>query len=143
MSAVTAKCGKSGAVGSAVCGALCIFLLCTPAYRAQYSSREAAIEDAYEHADLTRAGRIGVTDCDQEYLLLFLYGIGEERITRVPEEAEVILSDKYLLLDYDTDVIDWSGDDWKLYLSPEQFAESGVMQKREAVYENDRFILFQ
>lgn len=143
MSAVTAKCGKSGAVGSAVCGALCIFLLCTPAYRAQYSSREAAIEDAYEHVDLTRAGRIGVTDCDQEYLLLFLYGIGEERITRVPEEAEVILADKYLLLDYDTDVIDWSGDDWKLYLSPEQFAESGVMQKREAVYENDRFILFQ
>lgn len=128
--------------GSLLTAILCVGMLCTASYRAQYSDREAAIEDAYSQIDVARADKIAVTDCDQEYLLLFLYGIGEERITRQPEEAELVLADKFLLLNYDTDVIDWSGDDWKLYLTPEQFEAAGVTQTMEAVYENDRFILY-
>lgn len=128
--------------GVIAAGVLCIVLLFTPSYRSQYSDREAAIEDAYRHVDVVSADKIAVTDCDQEYLLLFLYDIGEERITRQPEEAEIVLADKFLLLGYDTDITDWSGDDWKLYLTPEQFEESGVMRNMEAVYENDRFIVY-
>lgn len=128
--------------GSAAAGILCVGMLCTSAYRAQYSGREAAIEDAYEQAELTGVQKIGVTDCDQEYLLLFLYGIKEERITRDLTEAEAVLADKYLLLNYNTDVIDWSGDDWKLYLTPEEFAASRTVERMKAVYENDRFILY-
>ena len=86
--------------------------------------------------------KIAVTDCDQEYLLLFLYNMKGERITRDLTEAEAVLADKYLLLDYDTDVIDWSGDDWKLYLTQEEFAASRTVDRMEAVYENDRFILY-
>lgn len=128
--------------GTLAVGILCVVLLFTPSYRTQYSDREAAIEDAYRHVNVTGEEKIAVTDCDQEYLLLFLYDIGEERITRRPEEAEIILADKYLLLRYDTDITDWSGDDWKLYLTPEQFEETGVAHNMEAVYENDRFIVY-
>ncbi|MDE7257925.1 MAG: hypothetical protein K2N77_01600, partial [Lachnospiraceae bacterium] len=128
--------------GSVAAGILCIVMFLTPSYRAQYSDREAAIEEAYERAGLSRLQKIAVTDCDQEYLLLFLYNISGEQITRDLTEAEAVLADKYLLLDYDTDVIDWSGDDWKLYLTQEEFAASRTVERMEAVYENDRFILY-
>ncbi len=131
-----------GWTGTVLAGMLCIALLLTPSYHAQYSDREAAIEDAYSHVDVTETDKIAVTDCDQEYLLLFLYDIGEEQITRVPKEADVVLADKFLLLRYKTDITDFSGDDWKLYLTPEQFEASGVAQDMEAVYENDRFIVY-
>lgn len=128
--------------GSLFTAVLCVVMLCTASYRAQYSDREDAIEDAYSQIDVVQADKIAVTDCDQEYLLLFLYGIGEGSITRQPEEADYVLADKFLLLNYDTDVIDWGGDDWKLYLTPEQFEAAGVTRNMEAVYENDRFILY-
>lgn len=129
-------------LGSAAAGLLCIGMLLTPAYRAQYSDREAAIQEAYAQADLSQIQKIAVTDCDQEYLLLFLYNIGEDRVTRDPAEAEIVLADKYLLTDYDTDVIEWKGDDWKLYLTREEFAAAQAALQMETVYENDRFILY-
>ena len=128
--------------GSLICGIFCVFKLLTPTYMAQYSYREAAIENAYEHADVMHADKIAVTDCDQEYLLLFLYGIEDDRVTRQPEEGDIVLADKYLLLDY-TRRDDLSGDAWKLYLTPEQFEESGVKEHMEAFYENSRFILYK
>ena len=128
--------------GNLITGVICAIMLISPSYRAQYSDREAAIEDAYNQIDMVQADKIAVTDCDQEYLLLFLYDIGEDCITRQPEEAEIVLADKYLLLRYDTDITDWSGDDWKLYLTPEQFEAAGVTQSMDAVYENDRFVLY-
>lgn len=132
----------SGA-GGFLSAVLCAALLASPSYRIQYSDREAAIEDAYAHVDLTQDGPVGVTDCDQEYLLLFLYGMGEEDITKAPEEARIVLADKFLLLGYETRSPDWKGDEWKLYLSPEQFRESGVTGRMEAVYENDRFVVYK
>lgn len=132
----------AGSAVTCAVGILCVVLLFTPSYRMQYSDREAAIEDAYRHVDVMGADKIAVTDCDQEYLLLFIYDIGEERVTRQPEDAEIVLADKYLLLRYDTDITDWSGDDWKLYLTPEQFEASDVTNDMEAVYENDRFIVY-
>lgn len=136
--------GRLLPVSGSVLGALlCASLLASPSYRVQYSDREAAIEDAYAHVDLAQDGPVCVTDCDQEYLLLFLYGMGEESITKAPEEAQIVLADKFLLLGYETRSADWMGDDWKLYLSPEQFKESGVFGRMEAVYENDRFVLYR
>lgn len=134
--------GKVLAAGSVFAGAACVCLLCSSPYRAQYGGREAAIEDACRHVELSQDKKIGVTDCDQEYLLLFLYGMGEERITKSLDEAQVVLADKYLLLDYDTDVTDWSGDNWKMYFSPEEFEASGVTEDMKAVYENDRFVVY-
>lgn len=130
-------------IGSGVAGVMCVILLLGPSYRTQYSDREAAIEDACRQIDLSQVQKVAITDCDQEYLLLFLYNIDGEQITRDLAEAEVVLADKYLLLNYDTDVIDWSADGWKMYLTQEEFAASNVTERMEAVYENDRFILYQ
>ena len=129
-------------LGSAAAGIFCIGVLMTPAYGAQYSDREAAIQEAYAQTDLSQVQKIAVTDCDQEYLLLFLYDIGEDRVTRDLTEAEIVLADKYLLANYNTDVIDWTGDDWKLYLTREEFAAAQAALQMESVYENDRFILY-
>lgn len=128
--------------GSLLCGIFCVFKLLTPSYMVQYSAREAAIEAAYGHIDVTQAEKIAVTDCDQEYLLLFLYDIDGERVTRQPEEGDIVLADNYLLLDY-TRRDDLSGDAWKLYLTPEQFEASGVKEQMEPVYENIRFTLYK
>ena len=130
------------AAGYLICGIFCALKPITPSYMVQYSAREAAIEDAYEHTDVSNVEKIAVTDCDQEYLLLFLYGIDGERVTRQPEEGEIVLADKYLLLDY-ASRDDLSGDAWKLYLTSEQFEESGVKEQMEAFYENSRFILYK
>ena len=126
---------------SLLCAVVCVCLLLSPGYTAQYSSREAAIADAYGQIDTAHVDTVGVTDCDQEYLLLFLYGMGADRVTTALEDADVVLADKYLLLGYDAGA-DMEGDRWKLYLTPEQFEESGVPSQMEVSYENSRFVLY-
>ena len=128
---------------SGICGILCVTLLLSPSYRAQYGGREAAIEDALRHIDWTVVERVAVTDCDQEYLLLFLYGIGEDGVTRQPSEADVVLADRYLLLEQEEDRPECGGDAWKLYTTREAFAQFLEETEAAAVYENDRFVLYQ
>ena len=130
------------AAGCLICGVFCALKPITPSYMVQYSAREAAIEDAYEHTDISHAEKIAVTDCDQEYLLLFLYGIEDERVTRQPEEGDIILADKFLLLG-ELNREDPRGDMWKLYLTQEQFEESGVREQMEEIYRNTRFTLYK
>lgn len=126
-----------------LCGILCVTLLLSGAYTAQYSDREAAIEDAYAQVDWTAAEKVAVTDCDQEYLLLFLYDIGEEQITAQPEEADVILADKYLLPGQTGEGADDNPDDWKLYMTEDEFVRFRERSGLKPVYENDRFVLFE
>lgn len=128
---------------SGICGILCVTLLLSPSYRAQYGGREAAIEDALRHIDWTAVERVAVTDCDQEYLLLFLYGIGEDGVTRQPSEADVVLADRYLLLEQEEDRPEYGGDAWKLYTTREAFAQFLEETEAAAVYENERFVLYQ
>ncbi len=131
------------AAAAALCGIVCVVLLISPSYTAQYSDREAAIEDAYAQVDWPAVDRIAVTDCDQEYLLLFLYHIGEERITGQPEEADAVLADKYLLLKQGNGENDFTGDEWKLYMTGEDFAGFAETAGLEPGYENDRFVLYK
>lgn len=131
------------AAATAICGILCVTLLLSASYRAQYSEREAAIEDACARIDWSAAGKAAVTDCDQEYLLLFLYGIGEENITDRPEEADVVLADRYLLLGQGEERPEWDGDEWKLYTTGDAFAQFVETAGLQPVYENERFVLYQ
>lgn len=126
-----------------ICAILCLALLLSPAYTAQYSDREAAIEDALEQIDWTTVNKAAVTDCDQEYLLLFLYDMDETRITRQPEEADVVLADRYLLLGQETDTLEATGDMWKLYMTGQEFVQFVEKAELKPVYENNRFVLFQ
>ena len=128
---------------TALCGILCVTLLLSPAYRAQYSDREAAVEDAFAQIEWSETDKVAVTDCDQEYLLLFLYGIGGERITGSPEEAKAVLADKYLLLESNEEAPEVTGDLWKLYTTAEEFAQFVEKAGLTQYYENDRFVLYK
>ena len=130
-------------VMAGLCGILCIVSVLSSSYRAQYSDREAAIEDAYAQVDWSTVNKVAVTDCDQEYLLLFLYDIGEEKITAAPEETDMVLADKYLLLEQGDIESGMSGDAWKLYMDREEFAQFVRMAGLEPVYENERFVLYK
>lgn len=105
-----------------------------------YSKRDELIKDAYEQIDTENMGTIAVTDCDQEYLLLYLYGIEGGRVTRQISEADAALVDKYLLgRDYGYREMP---EEWKFYLTPEEIGAERLEQEMEPVYENWQFVLY-
>lgn len=105
-----------------------------------YSMRDELVKDAYEQIDIENMETMAVTDCDQEYLLLYLYGIGDERVTRQISEADVVLVDKYLLgRDYDYREMP---EEWKFYLTQEEMQADYLEQEMEPVYENWQFVLY-
>lgn len=107
-----------------------------------YSIREDLLADAYEQITMEETDRIAVTDCDQEYYLLYRYGIGEERVTRQIGEADIVLLDKALLGEqygYRE-----NPEEWKFYLTKEEVDESHgwLEDNMERMYENWHFVLF-
>jgi hypothetical protein len=105
-----------------------------------YSVRDDLIRDAYEQLAVNEFSRIAVTDCDQEYLLLYLYGIGEDRVSRDITEADAVLVDKALLgRDYD---FQETPEEWKFYLTAQELDTGYLEQEMEAVYENGQFVLY-
>ncbi|MCM1175226.1 MAG: glycosyltransferase family 39 protein [Blautia sp.] len=126
----------------AFAGIGCVCLLLSPAGRAQYSGREAAIEDACVHMDLRNGEAVCVTDCDQEYLMKYLYGAeGRPAI----EEADYVLLDRELFLTKEEmESRDAAGADaWKFYVSHEEIPWDYLAEKMTVRYENDRFVLYQ
>ena len=107
-----------------------------------YSLRDELLADAYEQIEIEETDVVAVTDCDQEYLLLYLYGIGEERVTRQIEDADIVLLDKALLgLPYGHRE---APEEWKFYLSKEEVeAQAAYLNENMTqVYENWQFIMF-
>ncbi len=109
---------------------------------APYSIRDEQLADAFGQIIIEESDTVAVTDCDQEYLLLYLYGIGEERVTRQIEEADIVLLDKALLGEpyrYREDP-----EEWKFYLTGEEVEDKRAYleENMEQVYENWHFVLF-
>lgn len=108
-----------------------------------YSLRDELLSDAYRQIAIKETDTVAVTDCDQEYLLLYLHGIGEERVSRQIEVADVAVFDKALFgepYDHREDP-----EAWKFYLSGEE-AQTAVAYARERmtrVYENGQFVLYR
>lgn len=127
----------------ALAGIICAVLLLSPAGRAQYSGREAAIEDAYSYMDLQNGKTVCATDCDQEYLLKFLYG--RDGAGPSMEEADYVLLDRELFLTEEEMLLrDAAGADaWKFYVSHDGIPWDYLEEKMDVCYENDRFILYQ
>lgn len=127
----------------ALAGVICAVLLLSPSGRAQYGGREAAIEDAYAHMNLQNGERVCATDCDQEYLLKFLYG--REGVRFSIEEADYVLLDRELFLTEEEMILrDAAGADaWKFYISHDNIPWDYLEKKMNVCYENDRFILYQ
>ncbi|MCM1039764.1 MAG: glycosyltransferase family 39 protein [Ruminococcus sp.] len=121
--------------------AFCIMIDVSPNRIAQYSDREAAIEDAYEQMAIEKGTKICVTDCDQEYLLKYLYDI--EEAAYAPQEADYVLLDKDLFHSADDPGRIPSADGWKWYVSYETIPWDYLEEEMEVRYENDRFILYE
>lgn len=108
-----------------------------------YSMRDELLADAYEQIAIEDTDILAVTDCDQEYLLLYLYDIGEEQITRNIEEADIVLLDKALLgLPYGYRE---SPEEWKFYLSKEEVDDKRVYleENMTQIYENWQTVLLE
>lgn len=120
-----------------------IFWALVLADEAPYSMRDELLADAYEQITIEETDKVAVTDCDQEYLLLYLYDIGEERVTRDIKAADILLLDKALLnLPYDYRE---SPEEWKFYLSADEVAAQAdyMEENMERIYENWQFVMFE
>lgn len=124
-----------------MCAALfSVFYLSRPPYTAQYSDREAAIEDAYRHMELQNGEIVCVTDCDQEYLMKYLYD--REDTVRTVQEADYILFDKLLFLEKPEFEKTDDADKWKFYISHDEIDWDYLEEELSVGYENERFVLY-
>lgn len=119
----------------------CIIHLCNPFCLAQYSDREAAIEDAYKHMDLHSDKKIFVSDCDQEYLVKYLYD--REDTVGTMQDADYILLDKLLLLTAEEFEKADSADKWKFYVFHDEIPWDFMEKEMVFCYENERFVLYE
>lgn len=107
-----------------------------------YSIRDEQLADAYGQIEIEDTDIVAVTDCDQEYLLLYLYGLGEDRVTRDLEEADIVLLDKALLgLPYGHRE---APEEWKFYLTKEdvEAKRSYIEENMTQLYENWQTVMF-
>ncbi len=119
----------------------CLCLLSLTIGSGSYSLRDDYLADAYRQIDVKDAGTIAVTDCDQEYLLLYLYGIGKEQVTRQIEDADIVVLDKALLgMEYGYRD---APETWKFYLTKEELSQAYLEREMKLIYENPHFIMFQ
>lgn len=119
----------------------CIVMLSSPFGREPYSDRETAIEDVYTHVDPDKGKVVCVTDCDQEYLMKYLYD--REDVSYVPQEADYVLLDKLLQLSAEEFDETDSGDYWKFYIYNEEIPWDYLEKEMDICYENDRFVMYQ
>lgn len=131
--------GRIGTGSAVIIGICCIAALLLD--NSPYSMRDEFLKEAYKQLDMEQAGRVAVTDCDQEYFLRYAYDIDGDRVTRQIEEADVVLIDKALLgMEYSY----WEApEEWKFYLTREEIPTAYLEDKMEAVYENWHFILYK
>lgn len=125
---------------TALAALLSIAFFCKPSYSAQYGDREAAIEDAYAHMNLQDDETVCVSDCDQEYLMKYLYD--REDVAYTLQEADYVLLDKLLLLpETEFEKADFA-DKWKFYLSLDETARNYLAKEMTLRYENEYFVLY-
>lgn len=130
---------QSGRVWGILTGGLCVLALW--ADQNPYSMRDEFLRDAYEQVPMEQMEKVAVTDCDQEYFLLYAYDIEGDRVTRQIEEADIVLIDKVLLgMTYGYRE---APEEWKFYLTREEIPTAYLEEKMEPVYENWHFILYE
>lgn len=103
-------------------------------YNNQYGMNEYEIQDAFSHADIEHWENFCVTDCNQEYLLYFLYGIRCEN--REIEGADVVLLDKRMTdPDFDEMI-------WEFYHYYDSIPWKYIEQNMTLTYENENYVLY-
>lgn len=114
-----------------VFGLKCLF---SSEYNIQYGDREHEIEEAFSKVAIDKWENFCVTDCNQQYLLYFLYGIRCEN-TEI-EGADVVLLDKRMMEpDFDEMV-------WEFYHYYDTIPWEYVERNMSISYENEDYVLF-
>lgn len=103
-------------------------------YNNQYGLNEYEIQDALAHGTIEEWENFCVTDCNQEYLLYFLYGIRCEN--REIEGADVVLLDKRM-----TDP-DFNEMIWEFYHYYDSIPWEYIEQNMMLAYENENYVLY-
>lgn len=104
-------------------------------YNQQYSMREHEIEDAWKHGNITENTQLCVTDCNQQYLLFFLYGIRCEN--QVVEGSDLLLLDKRMQSPDFNEMV------WEFYHYYNTLPWDYIDENLEQVYENDNYVLYE
>ncbi len=113
-------------------GVKCIFF---SGYNNQYGDREHEIQQVLEEADIRQDGNYCVTDCNQEYLLYFLYGIRCEN--RQIEGSDMVILDKRMTdPDFDEMV-------WEFYHYYDSIPWEYVNENMSITCESENYILFE
>lgn len=123
------------AAAAAVCTLLAFGLLISKAYNGQYGTEEYYAEDALEHADIQAAGTLCVTDCFQQYLLKFCYGV-ECESTQI-ENADVVLVHRQMADEA------YDGFRWEFYHTYDTIAWDYIGKQMTQTYENEDYIVYE
>ncbi len=103
-------------------------------YNNQYGLNEFEIQDAFSHANIEHWENFCVTDCNQEYLLYFLYGIRCEN--REIEGADVVLLDKRMTDPAFDEMV------WEFYHYYDSIPWEYIKQNMMLAYENENYVLY-
>lgn len=104
-------------------------------YNSQYGDRETEIKTALSHADIQDGKVYSVTDCNQEYLMFFLYGIRCEN--RQIEGSDMVILDKRMAdPDFDEMV-------WEFYHYYDSIPWDYINENMSMTYESENYILYQ
>ena len=132
---------KEGRKRELISGAVCIAVLAfgvkclaSPGYNEQYGIREHEIELAFAAAEMENYENFCVTDCNQEYLLYFLYGIRCEN--REIEGADVVLLDKRMCRPEFDEMV------WEFYHYYDTIPWDYIERNLTKVYGNNDYVLY-
>ncbi len=118
----------------AVCALLAIVLLLSKGYNNEYGLSEYYAKDALDKADVEIGGNICVTDCYQQYLLKFYYGLECENI--VVEGTDILLLHKEM-------TIPGGSFRWEFYHTYDTIPWDVVEEGMQPVYENEEYIVYR
>lgn len=104
-------------------------------YNAEYGDREHEIEMVLRQADIEDGRNYCVTDCNQEYLLYFLYGIRCEN-TQIEGADMVILDKRMMNPDFDEAV-------WEFYHYYDSIPWDYMEETMQKTYESSNYVLYQ
>lgn len=104
-------------------------------YGSQYGERETEIKTVLSHADIQDGKVYSVTDCNQEYLLFFLYGIRCEN--RQIEGSDMVILDKRMADP------DFSEMVWEFYHYYDSIPWDYINENMDMSYESENYILYQ
>ncbi len=118
----------------AACTLLAIVLLSSKGYNGEYGLSEYYARDALDNSGVEAGGNLCVTDCYQQYLLKFYYGLECENT--VAEEADILFLHKEMTV---------PGGDfrWEFYYTYDTVPWDMVEEGMHPVYENEEYIVYR